>query len=920
MSAWETLNLHPLLQRNLALAGFKTPTPIQAAALPPSMLNRKDVIGTAETGSGKTLAYALPIVQRLLVARARKGLGICKADAPFAELVREHDAQYGGGNMNTLAGAIGDAAEFQGVLGGLKKSAGDKGGDTATDEQDAEAPAPDGKRDVITEHPRFWDGLPALVLCPTRELALQVRDHIARLVAGTFVKCVAIVGGLSQAKHARMLRQRPDIIVATPGRFWDMVRSGKHAHLGALKASLRFLVLDEADRLVEPGHFSDLAELLHSIHPDTKVTHTSDEVLGGESDDDVTLPSTAATTTHDANKHVPVSFGGRMERQTFLFSATLAAAGKGVQGAAAAQRSAMAAAAAGAAGSMGKHEKAALQRELALMSPLEILQHRVGMRRRPAIVSIERALKRSADNLSKENVAQTAAALSSAAMSAEQDAQTADAAKAGIGGADGSAAEAATLGTASDGSDSASGSGSGDASSEEDDDVLRWGDVTAGEEQAEAGDDTIVALPSGLRLAKVVCPETDKNEMLYTFLQLHPGRTVVFVNAIFILKRVTSLLQLLGVPVFPLHANMQQKTRLKRVNAFAAASRGVLVATDVAARGLDVKGISYVVHYHLPSDPEAFIHRSGRAARAGQQGLAVALVSPKDTKAYQKALSSIGRPEGLPSLPVDPRYHKQVVARLSVAGRIQSSMEAADRRSADKKWLMNATERSGLEADDDVLADVGLEFAPSDDDEVLTTGNAGHSSVKSVSRTQVRTKKQLRKERAWRNELAQLLRIPLVPTGTSHRYLTNAVAGAALGVGRHAGVASNPVTELMKGAHSTRAARAAQLGGTVQGEVQSALLSAHDVNAAAAAATLGGGPSWADSSEDEVESDLDSEDEASDLEVEDAAVSGAPAHLAALFGVPAAKAVTPSKNKTPSKSKSGKSPARASSKKRARKS
>ena len=125
-----------------------------------------------------------------------------------------------------------------------------------------------------------------------------------------------------------------------------MVKSGKHAHLGALKASLRFVVLDEADRLVEPGHFSDLAELLHSVHPDTKVSHTSDDVLGGDSDDDVTAAlSSAAKETHDTNKHVPVSFGGRAERQTFLFSATLAAAGKGVQGAQAAQRSAMAAAA-----------------------------------------------------------------------------------------------------------------------------------------------------------------------------------------------------------------------------------------------------------------------------------------------------------------------------------------------------------------------------------------------------------------------------------------------------------------------------------------------------------------------------------------------------------------------------------------------
>ena len=67
----------------------------------------------------------------------------------------------------------------------------------------------------------------ALVLCPTRELSMQVCDHIKRITQGTTVRAMPIVGGMSSQKQQRLLRSRPDIVVATPGRFYELRKEGE---------------------------------------------------------------------------------------------------------------------------------------------------------------------------------------------------------------------------------------------------------------------------------------------------------------------------------------------------------------------------------------------------------------------------------------------------------------------------------------------------------------------------------------------------------------------------------------------------------------------------------------------------------------------------------------------------------------------
>jgi ATP-dependent RNA helicase DeaD len=85
-----------------------------------------------------------------------------------------------------------------------------------------------------------------------------------------------------------------------------------------------------------------------------------------------------------------------------------------------------------------------------------------------------------------------------------------------------------------------------------------------------------------------------------------------------------------GYHVSPLHGDMDQKMRSKVMERFKSRSLQAIVATDVAARGIDVNDITHVINYELPDDPEVYTHRSGRTARAGKSGICMSIVSPKE--------------------------------------------------------------------------------------------------------------------------------------------------------------------------------------------------------------------------------------------------------------------------------------------------
>lgn len=123
-------------------------------------------------------------------------------------------------------------------------------------------------------------------------------------------------------------------------------------------------------------------------------------------------------------------------------------------------------------------------------------------------------------------------------------------------------------------------------------------------------------------------PVMHKDTYLIYLLNEFAGKSVIcFTRTVLESQRLALLLRELGIGSVPLHGQLSQSARLGALNKFRARSRDVLVATDVAARGLDIPSVDLVVNYDLPQDSASYIHRIGRTARAGRSGVAVSLVT-----------------------------------------------------------------------------------------------------------------------------------------------------------------------------------------------------------------------------------------------------------------------------------------------------
>src|SRR3954468_779582 len=128
----------------------------------------------------------------------------------------------------------------------------------------------------------------------------------------------------------------------------------------------------------------------------------------------------------------------------------------------------------------------------------------------------------------------------------------------------------------------------------------------------------------------VEASDRDKPEALVKVLKAErPEQAIVFVRTKIGVDRLARKLGDAGVRVKALHGDMSQGTRDGVMIAFKGGRERLLVATDVAARGLDITGVSHVVNYDIPNSPDVYVHRIGRTGRAGEAGRAITLITPK---------------------------------------------------------------------------------------------------------------------------------------------------------------------------------------------------------------------------------------------------------------------------------------------------
>lgn len=479
----------------------------------------------------------------------------------------------------------------------------------------------------------------ALILSPTRELAHQISKHLTDLYTnGTFNSpmVATITGGLSIQKQQRQL-ETADVVVGTPGRLWEVISNG-HGILKRFK-KIKFLVVDEADRLLSEGHFKELEEILNILEREDEEDLEDEEEDGEKSEDD----------------------NGPSQRQTLVFSATF---NKGLQ-----QKLT---------GKAKWHGELLSNKE-----SMEYLLKKLNFREeRPKFVDVN-PVSQMAEGL-KEGLVECGAI----------------------------------------------------------EKVRKTSNCTQNN-NANVGQDLY----------------------LYALLMFHPRtRTLVFTNSVSAVRRLYPFLTNLNLPALALHSHMAQKQRLRNVERFSTQPGSILVATDVAARGLDIKGVELVIHYHLPRTADMYVHRSGRTARGDNSGSSVLICAPEEVVGVRRLVAKVHANNDAPkstyfmrSIDLDRRIVTRLKPRATLAKKIaDTDVAKAKSNSAENDLLRQAAEDLGVEYDSEEL------------EKPMGRGGRGNGRKKKEREAKSLSKDEIYSMRA---ELKSLLS-QRVNVGVSPRYLT----------------------------------------------------------------------------------------------------------------------------------------------------
>ena len=300
------------------------------------------------------------------------------------------------------------------------------------------------------------------------------------------------------------------------------------------------------------------------------------------------------------------------------------------------------------------------------------------------------------------------------------------------------------------------------------------------------------------------CPDgMDKDLYLYGLLLMSgtTQRTLIFVNSISAVRRLVAFLGNLNMPALSLQSQMPQKARLRSIERLNTANTlpvnsgnsqkqparpTILIATDVAARGLDLPDVGLIVHYNLPRTSDTYIHRSGRTARASKKGTSVLLCAPQEVAGMRRLVAQIHakdalakkrhhqdeehgakskKKQSLQAVTLDAKILSRLKPRAKLAKQIADAEIAREKGNARDTWMQNAANELGAE-----LTSSEEHFSGDD----TASGSRGSGKkMKQRSRRErenearAMTKAQLKVTRAQLRELLS----QRVNTGVSERYL-----------------------------------------------------------------------------------------------------------------------------------------------------
>jgi ATP-dependent RNA helicase RhlE len=182
----------------------------------------------------------------------------------------------------------------------------------------------------------------------------------------------------------------------------------------------------------------------------------------------------------------------------------------------------------------------------------------------------------------------------------------------------------------------------------------------------------------------IMVNQAEKAALLATYLQREPvERALVFSRTKHGADKIVRQLEAAGISAGAIHGNKSQAQRERAIAAFKSGEMPVLIATDIAARGIDIPGVSHVVNFDLPDVPEQYVHRIGRTARAGADGIAIAFCSAEERGNLRDIERTTRQRIAVAPLPADFTAAADAFKRLKPAAKPPTDHRAstkADRR------------------------------------------------------------------------------------------------------------------------------------------------------------------------------------------------------------------------------------------------
>ncbi|HSH98625.1 MAG TPA: helicase-related protein, partial [Methyloradius sp.] len=163
------------------------------------------------------------------------------------------------------------------------------------------------------------------------------------------------------------------------------------------------------------------------------------------------------------------------------------------------------------------------------------------------------------------------------------------------------------------------------------------------------------------------------------------SQVIVFTKTKLTASRLAKQLQREGISADAIHGDKSQLERMQALEAFKQGTIAILIATDVAARGLDIDHLPMVINYEIPSAPEDYVHRIGRTGRAGKSGIAISLVAPEEEK-YLKEIEKLIKREITP----EPTF----VTEAPASSQSSSRESVSDNRSSRNNNVRDETRTS----------------------------------------------------------------------------------------------------------------------------------------------------------------------------------------------------------------------------------